>query len=207
MPPPSIANLHDPGCFRLLARIEYADLLPFVQEYYLTRRSGLVWGHYLLSLVCVAGLAWVGIAAGVRYNAWMQALGLGFLGFLVLIPIHEGIHALVYWLLGARDIRFGVSVRMMAFYAVAHHYVVGARGFVWLALAPFLAINGILLVLALVSPELRLFALILSLLHLSAVSGDWALLNFFWVHRGAAVYTYDDANARTSYFYYKECQP
>lgn len=200
----SSSELNDPARFRHLLTIEHTSILPFVQEYYLFRRNRVVWSHYLLSLICVVGVFWAGIAFGASSSAWFKALGLAILGFIILIPIHEGIHGLVYLALGARDVRFGGSLRILAFYAVAHDFVVGENEFAWLALAPFLVINGGLLVLALTSPGLRLFALVLSLLHLSAVSGDWAMLSFLWEHRGAPVYTYDDADGRISYFYQKE---
>ena len=203
----SPSELSDPARFRLLLTIQHASILPFVQEYYLVRRNWVVWSHYLLSVLCFAAVFWEGIASRASSAAWFKALGLAALGFILLIPLHEGIHGLVYRAQGARDVRFGGSLRIMAFYAVAHDFVVGPSEFAWLALAPFLVINGALLGLVLFSPGLRLTALVLSLLHLSAVSGDWAMLSFLWEHRGAAVYTYDDADRRISYFYQEETGP
>lgn len=201
MAPPALTSLKDPAHFRLLLEVRHTDLLSFVQEYYLAQRSPLVWAHYLLSLFATGALLWSGVVSGAGPGDWWKAIGWASLAFLALIPIHEAIHALVYWLLGARDIRFGASLRMLAVYAVAHNFVVGPRAFAILALAPFLAINGFFALLAILNPGLRLFSLVVSLLHLSAVSGDWALLNFYWTHPGAAVYTYDDADAGVSFFY------
>jgi hypothetical protein len=199
----SPGELNNPDHFHCLLTLQHDSILPFVQEYYLLRRNWVIWSHYLLSLVCGVAVLWAGIASGASTAAWLKALGTSGLAFIVLIPIHEGIHGLVYLALGARDVRFGGSLRTLAFYAVAHDFVVGRHEFAWLALAPFLVINGGLLALALANPGLRLFALVLSLLHLSAVSGDWAMLGFLWEHRAAPVFTYDDAVRRISYFYQK----
>jgi hypothetical protein len=198
------AELQDPSHFRLFLALAHANILPFVEEYYLARRNWVIWIHYLLSVISLGAVFWAGIAFGSTSADWFRALGLAVVAFIILIPLHEGIHGLVYLLLGARDVRFGGSLRIMAFYALAHDFVVAGSELAWLALAPFLIINGALIILAVASPGLRLFALVLSLLHLTAVSGDWAILGFLWEHRVAPVFTYDDAESRISYFYQKD---
>lgn len=69
------------------------------------------------------------------------------------------------------------------------------------ALAPFVAITIVLAGVALAFPSLRPITLGALLLHTGGTSGDWALLNFMRLHRGGEVYTYDDAETGTSYFY------
>jgi hypothetical protein len=194
-------NLQTDGKYRQLLRFHHRDVLPFVGEYYLRKRNWVIWLNYLLNLGCILWTLAVGIWQGTSTTSWLISLGLAVLIWVVLIPLHEAIHGLVYWLLGARDIHFGGSLRLMYFYAVAHDFVINSRELIWLALAPFLVINGGLLVLALVSPQQRLLALILSLLHLSAVGGDWAMLGYLWEQRGGEIYTFDDINEQMSYFY------
>lgn len=194
-------ELQNNGRFQQLLSMRHTDILLFVGEYYLRRRNWLIWLNYLLNLGCLFWTLAVGVLQGTSTASWLIQLGLALLVWVLLIPLHEAIHAAVYWLMGSRDIHFGGSLRLMYFYAVAHNFVINGRELVWLALAPFLVINGCLLVLALFSPEQRLFALILSLLHLSAVGGDWAMLGYLWEHRGEEIYTYDDVEAHMSYFY------
>jgi hypothetical protein len=194
-------TLQDSSRFRLLERLEFSQLLPFVAEYYLHRRSWVVLVNYLLNLANIAAVLWLGIRLGLDFKAWMLQLGWVVIVMLPLIPAHELLHALVYRIFGARDVRFGLLWRQGAAYAIAHHFVIGARAFIWVALAPFLVINGACLLLAIFAPNLRFFALLLSLAHLSAVGGDWAMLSFLWEHRAAPVYTYDDADHKVTYFY------
>jgi hypothetical protein len=198
---PTVADLQNPLRFRRLERLEFSDLLPFVVEYYLRRRNWVVWSNYLLILANLLVLLWIGVIRHLDFRAWMTQLGWSALAMLLLIPIHELLHALVYRLIGARDIRFGLLLRQGAVYAVAHEHVVGARDFTWLALAPFLGVNGACLLAAMLFPAQAFFALLLSLTHLSAVGGDWAMLSFLWEHRAAPVYTYDDANLKVTFFY------
>jgi hypothetical protein len=60
-----------------------------------------------------------------------------------------------------------------------------------------------LLAVALLFETLYIPALGLLMVHTAATSGDWAILNYLWLHRGKGVYTYDDAANGTSYFYEK----
>jgi hypothetical protein len=149
----------------------------------------------------LVGALWAGVTARLDAPAWWVQSGAVVLAWLVLIPVHEGVHALVYWLMGARDIRFGFSLRNLYAYAIAHRFVVDRREFIWLALAPTLVINGGLLILAGFSEPLRFFALALSLLHFSSAAGDWAMLSYLWEQRAYAVFTYDDAATQSSFFY------
>jgi hypothetical protein len=200
------ADLQAQGSFQQLLCMHHQDALPFVVEYYLRRRSWLIWINYLLNLTCLAWTLAVGVLQGASTARWLITLGLAILAWVVLIPLHEAIHGLAYWLLGARSIHYGGSLRLMYFYAVADNFVINSRELIALALAPFVLINGALLTLALFSPAQRLFALVLSLLHLSAVGGDWAMLGYLWEHRGREIYTYDDVKEKLSYFYQQRSQ-
>ncbi len=51
-------------------------------------------------------------------------------GFTIIIPVHEGIHAIVYKMLGAKNIRFGADVKKMIFYATADKYVTTRKKFI-----------------------------------------------------------------------------
>lgn len=201
MPRLSVDDLLDSSRFQLLDTLHHLDLAPFLVAYYLKRSNRVVASHYVGMALFLCGAIWAGVAAGMSASAWWVQSGGVVLAWLVLIPIHEGLHALVYRLLGARDIRFGFSLRNLYAYAIAHRFVVDRREFTWLALAPTLAINGGLLILTGLSEPLRFFALALSLLHFSSAAGDWAMLSYLWEKRAHPVFTYDDAATQSSFFY------
>ncbi len=195
------ADLQDPRRFRLLDRLEHQNLMPFLQQYYFNLRSPLIRLHFLILAAYLLAAYFAARGTAAAGQDWVLLSCFAVLLFIPLIPIHEAIHGLVYRLLGARDVRFSVSLRQFYAYAIADSFVVGRREFAWLALAPSLLINGVLLAVALAAPGARFFALALSIVHYSATGGDWALIAYFWEHRARPVYTYDDAPARLSYFY------
>lgn len=196
---PSVSDLQDNPAFTRLVEIGHNDLIPFVQQYYF-RLNPVTILHYAVSLASLA--AWIlSVSQADRLGLFFTSLGLGILAFLPVLPLHEAIHGLVYWLLGARDIRFGFSLRKLYIYAVAHEFVTQRDEFIILALAPFALINAALLGLAVISSPLRPFALALLLSHISGTSGDFALLSYLWEQRGQKLYTYDDADHQVSYFY------
>jgi hypothetical protein len=104
-------------------------------------------------------------------------------------------------MVGARDIRWDYSPRMLAVWVIAHRFVANARAFTFVALAPFVLINAALIAGAIVWPAFAVFLLFVLLWHLHGSSGDWALLNFVWLHRDRGFWTWDDADAGRSWFY------
>lgn len=199
VPPPDVAALQDDARFTRVAEIQHNDIAGFVSTYYLKRHSVVTVAHILLSLAALA--VWVLSAAGASLDAWLTSLGVAALALLPIIPLHEGLHAVTYRAFGARDVRFGGSLRTLVVYAVAHNFVADARAFTWVALMPFLVINTLLALGALVFPAARAVFLGALLMHISSTSGDFALLNFFWLNRRRELFTYDDADRKVSYIY------
>jgi hypothetical protein len=182
----------------LLAEMTHQSLAEFVIEYFLKRTSWLTRLHHLMSLATV--IAIIAIA-----DSWMRALAgfaFAFLAlFLIVLPVHELLHALAYRLAGARDIRWDYSWRMAAVWVIAHRFVATAKPFIAVALAPFVVINAALIAGAIAFPPLAVFLLFLLLWHLHGSIGDWSLLNFIWLHRRRGFWTYDDAVTGKSYFF------
>ena len=79
--------------------------------------------------------------------------------------------------------------------------MVGTRAFLIVALAPFVVLNALLIVLAIVFPQVAVYLLFVLLWHVHGSAGDWSLLNFVWIHRARGFWTYDDAEAGKSYFF------
>jgi hypothetical protein len=154
-----------------------------------------------MSLATVIVVALVVRAQDTTFRAGLAAFGLAFATLLIVIlPLHELLHAVAYRLAGAKDIRWDYSVKMAAVWVVAHRFVATGRPFVFVALAPFV-INAALIAGAVLVPKLAVYLLFVMLWHLHGAIGDWSLLNFIWIHRRAGFWTFDDADVGRSYFY------
>ena len=205
----SVKKIQEDPDFELLDKISYDNVLDFASEYF--RRPNVSTRLYLfLVILFFTGLPvsmYYGIAA---HNYHLVTLLKQFLygtliSFTAIIPMHEIIHGIVYLLLGARKIRFGVKLRQFAFYAVAEDFVTNRTAFYILALAPFIILS-----------VLNLFGFFyirgyagytyLSVLfwHATMCAGDFALLSYYEVHKDKELYTFDDVKNRTSYFYYRK---
>jgi len=198
----------DPG-FQMLDRLPYDHVLEFASEYF--RKSNLSIRFYLIMVaVFFLGLP-VSVYLGIMIKHYhlvslLQQFLYGLLiSFTAIIPMHEIIHGIVYFLLGARNIRFGVKLRQFAFYAVAEDFVTTRAAFYALALAPFIILSGLTL---LGFFYIRGYAgyTYLSILfwHSTMCAGDFALLSYYEVHKDKEIYSFDDVKNRVSYFYYRK---
>lgn len=191
-----------PPEYELLAEMTHASLGEFLVEYFIRRGSWLTRMHHAMSLATIAAIVGVAWHQGKSWGDALQAFGLAFVSlFVIVLPLHELVHALAYRIGGARDIRWDYSWRMAAAWVMAHRFVADRRTFVFVALAPFVAINAAILLAALVRPGMAVYLLCLLLWHLHGSSGDWGLLNFIWLHREQGFWTYDDADSGKSWFY------
>jgi len=127
-------------------------------------------------------------------------LCIGVLTVLVLIPIHEGIHGLAYYILGARDIRFMAQLKKLLFTAQAHRFVVGYKEFAFVALAPFVMISLSVIVLGIFEIVDWFFVMGVLIMHTQACVGDFAILQFMTDYKNDKVITYDDCEAHLAYF-------
>ena len=188
--------------YELLGELTHASLGDFVLEYFLHRHSWLTWTHHLLSLATLIAALTTAVLQdrGVLRTAVDFTLSLAAL-FVVILPLHEALHAAGYRLCGARDIRWDYSLRMAAVWVIAHRFVAERRTFVFVALAPFVVLNALLIAGAIAFPAHAVLLLFLLLAHLHGCSGDWSLLNFVWLHRARGFWTFDDADTGKSYFF------
>jgi len=128
---------------------------------------------------------------------------LGFIIFpVLLIPVHEFLHVIPFWLTGAKRIRAGADLKQYIFYVTAHRHVITAGQFRFVALVPFLIITFSLIALIIFLPELWKWSLsILLFVHTTMCAGDFAMLNFYLINRHRKIYTWDDADEKMAYFY------
>lgn len=130
------------------------------------------------------------------------------LGYVLLVPVHEGLHALAYRTLGAEDVRVVYRWRSLAAYCVAARSVVGRNGLAWVSVAPFAVLNPILAAAALLTSGV--WAVLLAgalLLHVGACGGDFGLLNWLWLRGRSDTLSYDDLSDGRSYFFVPAVEP
>jgi hypothetical protein len=190
------------GEYVLTGEMTHDTMVEFVVEHFLRRTSWLTRAHHAMSIAVIAAIvavAWTQ-GRGILYCLAAFFLALATL-VLVVLPLHELLHAAGYRLVGARDIRWSYSWRMLAVWVVAHRFVAGTRAFLVVALAPFVVLNPLLVALAVAFPQYAVYVLFVLLLHLHGAAGDWALMNFVWLNRDRGFWTWDDATIGRSYFY------
>jgi hypothetical protein len=199
-----VEDLEDQTKYRQILAISYHDLIPFILDY-LKKRSGLT---VFFWSVCIM---FFGTALRVRINIsgyfplhdtlFHSALGMVIFPIL-LIPLHELLHIIPYFISGARRIRVGMDLKQYLFYVTAHRHVASPLQFRIVALIPFLLISLTLLFLILFVPGLWKWSLSLLLfVHATMCAGDFALLNFYFMKRNKKIYTWDDADEKMAYFY------
>ena len=196
----TVADLRDEERFVKLDTLDHQNLGRFVTQYFWRRPTAAVALHHLFTLSVLAALVATGAQRRYSLDGWLGNLGAALLLFLLLVPVHEALHALAYRLLGARDLHWGISWQWLSVYVIADQYVAGRVEFFVVAVLPFLVLNGLLLLASVLFPGARLLLLMVLLLHQTGTSGDWALLNYFYLHPGE-VYTYDDAPSHYTYFF------
>jgi hypothetical protein len=141
------------------------------------------------------------------HSEQITGIGLAFLfSFSVLIAIHELLHAIAYWLTGARKISFGVILKKFIFYALADRQVIAEKAFHIVALAPLVIIKAICLfvILKTESSVLLYFSLTIMCLHSLFCAGDMAMLAFYRIHRGKEIYNFDNRSEGKTYFYIRK---
>jgi len=199
-----VEDLEDPSKFRQIEVIQYEDLIQFVLDY--VKRISAV--TIFFWSVCIIFL---GTAIRIRLNiagyfTVSEILLHSILGLVIMpvlcIPVHELFHIIPYYFSGARKIRVGMDLKQYLFYVTAHRHVLPPMHFRIVALLPFLLITVALIILIFFLPGLWKWSLSIFLfVHTTMCAGDFALLNFYCLRKGRRIYTWDDADKKTAYFY------
>jgi hypothetical protein len=197
----------DPG-FVFLDALHYDDIVEFASKYIRKRTRSMTFFYISLLgmlLLVIGALAFGMIHHNRAFGGIMKQYLYGLIiSFSVIIPIHEIIHGLIYFLLGARKIRFGAEFRQFAFYAVADEFVTTKKGFYLLASSPFLLITLLNLAGFIMVPGVASYTYIsIIFFHATMCVGDFALMSYYDTHRDKDIYSFDDVKNKISYFYYK----
>lgn len=200
---PSISELNDSQRFRLITEIDIFNPTPFFKEF----AKGKFTTFFLL-IICLS-FGYFGGILGVKIakneievlTTLYQSLAAVIFMFVVLLPIHEGIHAITYWLKGAKDIRFSIAKKGFAVFTMANRHVVHLREYPILAVTPFVVITLIINILVYFYTTYFVFFVILFFIHSFACMGDMILINFAINHWNKSIYNYDDFDSKKSYFF------
>ncbi|WP_341841517.1 DUF3267 domain-containing protein [Chitinophaga caseinilytica] len=191
----------------------YTELAAFrISELLVPVKDGMRRGSLFYWLLMAASvLGGIGIVAAyilsreageLSRGGFLGRLTLGIAAVFLLIPIHELIHGLLFRLFGARDVRYGVVWKKLMFYAVAHNFAVNYRQFLVVALGPFVILSAAMGVAAwLAPPDWRAFFTGMYVFHTICCMGDFGLCGYMHRFRKQQPLTFDDADARISYFY------
>lgn len=220
MPRPSVQSLYESGEYRLVESFTIDEMPQF-----LAREAGFLevpgsgqakkkatpkW--MLMAMLLVFGAAFGALLGysikSTASQSWVPVVGqiaLGVGGLLVIVlPLHEGIHALFFKILGAREVGFGYSRKGLMVYAYAQRFVMTLRENALVAAMPFLLITLTLVGCLVFLPGLRAAWIIVLLLHTVGCMGDFILIAHAWKNRMVSMYTYDDLAEKRTYFFERQ---
>ncbi|TDB65875.1 DUF3267 domain-containing protein [Arundinibacter roseus] len=216
---PTTNSLHESGSYRLIESFTIDEMAQF-----LAREAGMQPKSdvpkqkkparmiLLTAVLALAGAAfgWVigtALFTSSEDEVWLSAgwqMLIAFLCFFIIwLPLHESIHALVFKMLGAPKVGFGYSTKGMMVYAYAQRFVMTLRENSLVAAMPFVVITSLLILLIFLVPELKTAWIFTLLLHTLGCFGDFILIKHAWKNRHRDMYTYDDMTEKRTYFFEK----
>ncbi len=203
---PTIDELQNNPEYKLIKELPHAKITGFVLSY-IKKKNSVMNAFYIFHAMLIAVLLYFLIKNIIfplySWGSILWAAGIALISvFTIIIPVHEGIHAIIYKMLGAKNIRFGADFKNMIFYATADKYVTKRNKFIIVALAPFIfVIMGCTVYALIVGQHAIYFSLIFMILHGMMCIGDFALLSFYAENKEKIIYTFDDTRNKISYFY------
>lgn len=189
----------------LLDKLGHRELVPFIRTY--MKKTTRYSVFYYISNIAVFALAgfyflkdWnsPNYDPGDKFTHFAYGLAIAF----ALLPLHEYIHVLAYRWQGATKTAYGANLKKFYFMALADKFVANKKEFEMVALAPFVTITSVLIILLYAVPSnwsLTIIGILLT--HTAMCSGDFGLLSYFEYHKHRQVVTYDDVDNKISYFY------
>ena len=204
------ADIRDNDDFELLAEVSHSEIKQFIIEQVMNEREVVrIYGVYQVAMVALVIFI---LAKAVILFSRGFAEPLMFIGgsvlfsVTVLVVIHEFIHAVAYWLTGARNIKAGAIWRKFIFYIAADREVIDYPSFKIVALAPFVLVKVSCVILTVLfwSNPLAYFFLSLMCIHSLFCAGDMAMLAFYRLHHDKEIYNFDDLKEGKTFFFYRK---
>ncbi len=199
-----VEDMDDQTRFRQLLKIPYDELLSFVFDQIKIRSAVMMFfWSVCVFIIAIALTVRINIAPYYPLKTIIFHTLLGLLIFPVLyIPVHELLHIIPFFVSGAKRIRAGMDLKQFMFYVTAHRHVTPPVQFKFVAIMPFIITGIVFFGLILIVPGVWKWSLSLFLLvHTTMCVGDFAMLNYYFIHRNKKIYTWDDFDEKISYFY------
>lgn len=205
-PKVSIEDLKNEETFKMILEIDHQNMVPFILHEFRNR-------NLLIHLFVIINLSLV--TSGLIFA--LQQINQGTIGIVslfllwiigaiagstIVVPVHEGLHGLAYYGLGAKKVSYGGNLKQFYFYAVADRFVLDEKGIWPLALTPCIVI-GLACGFGILSLNVwwQCFFWGFLTMHTLNCLGDFGILSFFWAHRGKKIFTYDLVDQGKSYVY------
>ncbi|MET3125096.1 hypothetical protein ABID42_000184 [Arcicella rosea] len=210
MKKPSIDELHNPNHFSLVESFKIDEMMAFLMKELGANSTKLKTGNKVMRIVLIGMIGavlgyFIGKQIGkFKLDPWQVLEAFGLLIF-VLLPIHEGIHGLVFKVLGAEKVGFGWTPKTLMVYAYAQKFVMSLKENAIVAVMPFLVITLALLIAFFALPEYKTLIVSTFVLHTYGCLGDFILINYYFKYRHKQMFTYDDIDeAGMTYFFEKD---
>lgn len=201
-------ELWDETRYRKVLEIHHDDILSFVAGH-LRPNNPAMWFFYGFNLALIVFFL-VTVSRDIEsapfsfFRAMLVFLAGIPLFMILLVPVHEILHVLVFLLLGAKKVRIVPKLEKLMVYAIADKFVMNYREFVFLALTPFVIINVVLIILLVVTPGVLKYAVWSALFfHATGCVGDFALLGFLCRNNPSETVNYDDFSEQKTFFFEK----
>lgn len=189
--------------YHLHEHLKHTELMAFVGRYFF-KKNPVMHFYWIFNIVTILGGFILLYLSPDKIGPAMSKFCQGIAAFFLLIPIHELIHGIGYRLSGAKKVSYKAVWKQLVFYAMADRFVARGWPFVLTALAPFLLLNTLCIVLFFTLPPLwNWLAFGALVMHTAGCSGDFALISYFYTHWKSDPVTYDDVAAEESFFYLK----
>lgn len=203
----TIKDLEHQENYELIQELDHQDLVPFIMDEF-QQRNPIIHLFVILNIsIVTAGTIFAinqFMDGNIRFFPMLSWWILGaIVGSTLIIPIHELLHGLMYYLLGAKKVSYGANLKDFYFYATADQFIVTEKTIWPLALVPFVVIGSICLWILQMDIYLvtKCFVWGLFTLHSLNCLGDFGILSFFWANRKHKLYTYDLVNEKKSFIY------
>jgi hypothetical protein len=191
----SPSALLDPTRFDVLAVLKDDERLAFLHQFFWKKPSRITRVHHLCTAFLLATVAVAGHARGFDLGTWLVAASLMLaVAVVVVMPLHEAVHAAAYWALGARDLRWTFSFRREMASVAAHRFVLSRNELLFVAALPSAAIGLALGTAAVATETLRPYLALALLFHHVGSRGDWAYLSYF-LSTPRELYVFEDAES------------
>lgn len=201
----SVGDLDKRG-FILKEKFHYKDLSVFVQQY-LSKTNAATIAFLTVNILFIIAITAQVVSMVIHHVNVLYAILasiVGIFSIVIIVPVHEAIHAIAYKCFGAKDVSFEISLKKFVVLTVADQFVASQSEFSKILLAPFAVITILLLSLYFftgVYVQLGLLTAIVT--HSFLCAGDFGLTSYFLSYKDETIVTYDDKAEQTSYFFVK----